>query len=347
MYFKQFGAGVTKELQSRYEQSVNWKDGKFQNLEETDMSFSFRDMIDILYKQFTNRKEREPLVDLPIESFNKAHFLQEDNLAKIIWYGHSVLLFRINGKTIFIDPMLGPDAAPIAPMTVKRFSANTLDLIDDFPEIDLMLLSHDHYDHLDYQSILRLKSKTKKYYVALGVKRHLEKWGIDRDKIQEFDWWNNQVYADIEITFTPSRHFSGRGISDRAKSLWGGWVFKTPTENIWFSGDGGYGAHFKEIGDRLGPFDFGFMECGQYNEKWSLIHMFPHESVQAALDARVKRAMPVHWGAFSLAQHPWKEPANGFIDAALKQQLQICLPKPGQLFCIRDGFADAWWEEIK
>ena len=170
---------------------------------------------------------------------------------------------RMNEQTLLIDPMLGGNTTPIAPIANKRFSENTLQLIDGFPEIDLLLLTHDHYDHLDFDSIQKLKHKTQKYFVALGIKRHLVRWGVAPDLITEFDWWDNQSFENINITFTPTRHFSGRGLTDRNKSLWGGWAFENKNENIWFSGDGGYGQHFKEVGKRLGPFDFGFMECGQ------------------------------------------------------------------------------------
>jgi L-ascorbate metabolism protein UlaG (beta-lactamase superfamily) len=247
---------------------------------------------------------------------------------KALWYGHSAILMSINNLNLFIDPMLGPNAAPISPFSVKRFSDNTLNIIDDLPDIDLVLMSHDHYDHLDYSSILKLKLKTKHFYVALGVARHLKGWGIDESKITEFDWWDEKTFGDITITFTPTRHFSGRGLTDSAKSLWGGWTFKTPTENIWFSGDGGYGKHFLEIGKRLGPFDFAFMECGQYNELWHLIHMYP-----------------VHWGAFSLAQHSWTEPAERFVAEAKSKSISYCLPMLGELFDVGfEGIEE--WERV-
>jgi len=339
---KQFGGKLTDELTERYNQSKNWKKDKFLNLEETSMSVNFWDIPKLLYKQFTDKEKREPAKPLPIASFDKAAFLLDDVSFKYIWYGHSVLLMRMNGKTILIDPMLGPNASPIAPFKTKRFSENTLDLIDDFPEIDLLLMSHDHYDHLDYDSIQKLKSKTKQYFVALGVKRHLVSWGIDAELITEFDWWNESVISDINITFTPSRHFSGRGLTDRSKSLWGGWAFKTDTANIWFSGDSGYGNHFKEIGKKLGPFNFGFIENGQYNEKWHQIHMFPNESIQAAIDGRVKKSMPVHWAGFALAQHDWTEPAEQFKEEAKRKQLEATFPKLGELHTIADTNGP-WW----
>ncbi|MFT5513257.1 MAG: L-ascorbate metabolism protein UlaG (beta-lactamase superfamily) [Bacteroidia bacterium] len=266
-FSKQFGGKITSDLMVRYAQSPNWKQGKFQNLEETSMSISFWDIPKLLYRQFTDKERREPQQSIPVVPFGKERFLEANNTTQFIWYGHSVVLMRMKGQTILIDPMLGDNASPIAPSKTKRFSENTLDIISELPEIDLMLLSHDHYDHLDFDSIQLLKGKTKQFFVAIGVKRHLVQWGIEADLITEFDWWDANTFSNIDITFTPTRHFSGRGLKDRARSLWGGWVFRTETDNIWFSGDGGYGDHFKEVGKRLGPFDFAFMECGQYNEK--------------------------------------------------------------------------------
>ncbi len=341
---KQFGGKVTPELEALYAKSRNWSAGKFQNLEETNMNISFWDIPDLLYKQLCKKEQREPQLPLPIIPFNKENFLKDEVHFKFSWYGHSVILMRLHGKTLLIDPMLGANASPIAPFKTKRFSENTLDLIDQLPEIDLMLLSHDHYDHLDLDSIEKLKHKTKKYFVALGVKRHLVGWGIEEQKIEEFDWWTTQVFGKINITFTPTRHFSGRGLTDRAKSLWGGWVFKTPDENIWFSGDGGYGNHFKEIGKQLGPFDFAFMECGQYNEKWRAIHMFPDESVQAALDAQVRSMMPVHWAGFALSQHSWTEPVELFRKQAHAKHLKSIYPRIGELVNPNTEQNDEiWW----
>lgn len=343
---KQFGGKVTKKLKDRYEKSPNWVDGKFMNLEETTMDISFLNMPKLLYRQVFDKAGREPKKDLPILPFDKEKFLEPSDEAKFIWYGHSVALMRINGLTILMDPMLGPNASPIAPFSTKRFSKRSLDLIGAFPEIDLMLMTHDHYDHLDLASISRLQHKVKKCFVAIGVGRHLEYWGWDANKIQEFDWWKNAKFENIEITFTPNRHFSGRGLTDRAKSLWGGWVFKTEKENIYWSGDGGYGKHFKEVGEKLGPFDIGFMECGQYNANWHLIHMYPEEAVQAAIDAGVKKAVAVHWAGFALAQHVWKDPITRFTEAA-EGKLDVNTPQIGELFNTSDVITDKWWEEIE
>lgn len=343
-YFKQFGGKVTEELVQQYEQSEQWRDGSFQNLEKTELSSNLLKLPSIIYKQFFNGNGRKPAQPLAVKPFAKAAFLADSEKAKFIWYGHSVVLMRMNGKNILIDPMLGPNTTPIAPFSSGRFSENTLDLINDFPEIDLMLITHDHYDHLDLASIEKLKHKTKQYFVAIGVKRHLVSWGVEADLITEFDWWKIQNFEGITISFTPTRHFSGRGLSDRMKTLWGGWVFKTSNENIWFSGDGGYGSHFHEVGKRLGPFDFAFMECGQYNEDWRPIHLFPEEAIQAAIDAGAQKVMPVHWGAFDLSyQHTWQEPAELFVKTAVERQLNYSLPPLGEIFEVASVFQNKWW----
>jgi L-ascorbate metabolism protein UlaG (beta-lactamase superfamily) len=345
-FTRHFGGKTTKDLEARYARSGQWNNGKFQNLEETTMSINFQSLPKLLYKQFCEKEGREPRSKLPITPFDKDSFERNSSTSKFIWYGHSVVLMRMNNQTLLIDPMLGDNASPIAPFATKRFSDNTLDLIDDFPDIDLLLLTHDHYDHLDLKSIQKLKSRVRKFYVALGVGRHLIKWGVPQELITEFDWWDYHNFEGIDITFTPTRHFSGRGISDRAKSLWGGWVFKTQAENIWFSGDGGYGKHFSHIGEQLGPFDFAFMECGQYNENWHHIHMYPEESVRAALDGMAKKVMAVHWAGFSLAQHSWTDPIERFVAECQKSNLRCLAPPLGKQFSSEDE-ADGvkWWNQ--
>jgi L-ascorbate metabolism protein UlaG (beta-lactamase superfamily) len=341
---KQFGGKITDDLLKRYSQSPHWREGKFMNLEETSMAFSLQALPKFLYKQFCKSKGREPQNSISVQPFDQNTFLSPSEKAKIIWYGHSVMLIRINEKTILIDPMFGSNSAPVGPFNIKRFSKNTLDIIDQLPPIDLLLLSHDHYDHLDLKSMEKLIPNVKEFFVALGCARHLIEWGVDSNLIQEFDWWDNQNFEGIDITFTPSRHFSGRGLKDRAKSLWGGWVLKTYNENIYFSGDGGYGTHFREVGEKLGPFDFGIMECGQYHENWHQIHMYPEEAIQAAIDAKANKVMAVHWGAFALAQHSWKEPIERFTKAASENGVTAFTPRIGELFSTRDSINERWWE---
>ncbi|HMQ47486.1 MAG TPA: MBL fold metallo-hydrolase [Saprospiraceae bacterium] len=347
MSSKQFGGKITKKWKAAYEVSEHWKNGKFQNLMDTTLGVNFWNIPKMLYRQLCASKASYPKQNLPIKSLDLNAFLKEDTEPKFVWYGHSVLLMRLQGKSILIDPMFGDDCSPIGPKRTKRFSANSLECINHLPEIDLVLITHDHYDHLDYDSMLKLKNKVKNYFVALGAKRHLVSWGIESDKIAEFDWWDAKIFENIQITFTPTRHFSGRGLSSMAKCLWGGWALKTENFNVWFSGDSGYGPHFKEIGNVLGPFDIGFMECGQYCEDWPDIHMFPNESVQAATDAGVKNAVPVHWGGFNLSyQHDWFEPPEAFMKFAQKKNLDVLTPQLGQVFSINLP-TEEWWKNLE
>lgn len=344
-WLRQFGGKLNDKRIARYEKSDNWKEGVFQNLEETTMDISVGKIPGLLCEQLFHKEGKQPKENLPIIPLNKTEFLQPSKEPKIIWYGHSVVLLRLDGKTILIDPMMGPNASPIAPFATKRYSKNTLDIIDTWPEIDIMLMTHDHYDHIDLDSFERLKNKVKHYVVSLGTGRHYEDWGISQGKITELDWWEKISLGGLTFHLTPSRHFSGRGATNRAKSLWGGWAITSSENKIWFSGDGGYGEHFKEIGERLGPFDFGIMECGQYNELWHQIHMYPEESVQAAIDARAKKIMPVHWAGFTLAQHSWKEPAERFVAEAKKLRIPYLTPRLGEMFNLRSDSTTPWWEE--
>lgn len=345
MKSKQFGGRITKEHKELYMRSPNWSDGTFKNLEETPSAVDWKKIPGMICKQIKGHRHGYPKSPLPFQSFDTDNFLARSEETKMIWYGHSVVLLRMNGKNILIDPMLGEDASPIAPKKTRRFSENTLSICEQLPDIDLMVLTHDHYDHLDHASISRLKVKTSRYYVAMGLQRHLVSWGVEPESVQEFDWWDESIFEDINITFTPTRHFSGRGITSIAKCLWGGWAFKTATENIWFSGDGGYGSHFKTIGDKLGPFDFAFMECGQYGEDWALIHLFPEESVRAAKEAGAKAVMPVHWGGFNLSyQHAWYEPVENFINHCEKENLNYLVPPIGEIFNYKMDIQLPWWK---
>ena len=339
----QFGTLPGKQHKERYSQSLNWKDGKFQNLEFTTMDIKASKIPGLMYRQFFVKGGRMPGQSWSIDGWKSALDVNNSDEVTYVWFGHSTLMMNINGFIVLIDPMFGDNAAPVSPFPVKRFSESIFNVVDLLPEVDLVLISHDHYDHLDHGSIVKLRAKSKQFYVALGVGRHLIKWGVDANRIKEFDWWEEAQAGTLKITFTPSRHFSGRGLTDRARSLWGGWVLDTGCEKIWFSGDGGYGKHFEEIGRRLGPFDLGFIECGQYNEMWHKIHMYPEESVVAALEAGVKRAMPVHWGSFALAMHHWKEPVDRFVEEAQKRGLDFMVPRQGDISLIAGNSSEAWW----
>lgn len=340
----QFGGRFSRKYKQRYKGSKHWDGKRFVNLSPTGINVNVATLPKILKQQFANRKERTPEKSIEIIPFDPLKFSAQKEKPKFIWYGHSVLLLQLEGYNFLIDPMFGRDAAPIAPFASPRFSEDSINLIDSLPKIDAVFLTHDHYDHLDYASIKKLNKSPKMYFVALGISRHLERWGIPKAQIVELDWWEETYFKDIKIVFTPSRHFSGRGTRDKAKSLWGGYVFKTENHSIYWSGDGGYDDHFKEIGNKYGPFDWGFIECGQYNEYWHQIHMFPEESVQAAIDSATKTAIPVHWAGFSLAMHHWADPVIRFYKESEKQDLNYLTPQLGEIVVLGETQKNTqWW----
>ena len=338
----QFGGKLVKEDALRLEKSKQWKNGAFQNQSKMTMSLSLKSIPSLLKESLQGRKARNPKQEIEIENFDPEKF-KLDGIPKFIWYGHSTLLLQINNKNILIDPMFGDDASPVGPLRTKRFSKDSLSLIEQLPAIDAILMTHDHYDHLDFKSIRILKKKVDTFLVPLGLGRHLEHWGIDKSNVTEFDWWQEMQLFGLDLVYTPSRHFSGRGAFDRAKSLWGGWVIKSSEHSIYWSGDSGYDEHFKVIGEKFGPFDWGFMECGQYNERWDQIHMYPEDCAQAAIDAKVKYAIPVHWGAFSLALHHWKDPITRFVSAAEQKDQSFLTPAPGTVVDMNTKNTDSWW----
>lgn len=344
-YFKLFGGKISPEEKTVLQQSPHWKQNKFHNLVPTDMGFGLKDLPTYLYRQWQTRAVRRPQNTWSIPAFDAEKFNPSAAKVKYIWYGHSALLLQVNGKNIFIDPMMGGDAAPIAPIPSQRFSAESLAILHQVPALDYVLISHDHYDHLDYDSIEILKNKTQKFLVALGVQRHLIQWGIDPKKIETFDWYESRTYSDLIFHFTPTRHFSGRGLFDRFQSLWGGWIIQTTDHRIYFSGDGGYGSHFKKIGDQYGPFDLTFIECGQYNDLWPDLHMFPEEAVQAAIDSQSQFTIPVHWGGFALAQHAWFEPPQRFTEEAKEKSILFQIPQIGRIYDLDKESKDSdWWK---
>ena len=339
----QFGGRISSEESANYQTSPQWNGKKFVNAITTEMDISLSNMPGLLKKQFSDTEGRRPEENLRIAEFDSLVWQEDTTYAKFIWFGHSVGLLKMGALNFLIDPMFGDDTAPVAPFKSARYSANTLSIIDRLPPIDAVFFSHDHYDHLDYASIQKLRGKVAHYYVPLGVSRHLERWGVASEKITQLDWWNGFTVGEVEITFVPARHFSGRGLFDRGESLWGGYTFISPQMRIYWSGDSGYGPHFKEIGERLGPFDWAFVECGQYNKLWHAIHMYPEESVQAAIDARAEQAVPIHWGAFSLSLHTWKDPVQRFSEEAEKQGLKIVMPKLGYPVNLDSKPSGEWW----
>ncbi len=343
-YAPQFGAPSSGQALERIQASSHYQEGQFVNGIETSMDMGVGAMAKTL-QEFVTAKNVRPNRPLPTR-FDHAAFMSsvENDQVRVTWYGHSAILLEIQGKRLLLDPMLGPAASPVS-FFAKRFPYQTPINIDPFTDIDAILISHDHYDHLDYGSIRQLKDHTRHFFVPLGVGAHLRHWGVDAAKITELDWWESANLDNLTLTATPARHFSGRGLTDRNKTQWASWVLQGEQANVYFSGDSGYGPHFREIGERYGPFDLAMIECGQYNEKWEAIHMLPEQSLQAHLDVQGKVLMPIHWGAFNLAVHPWKEPVERLLQE-VNGDIVIATPSIGRSFVLNQTIPNGkWWNE--
>ena len=296
---------------------------------------------------FKNDSLRRPQFDLKPKKINIESFIgtTKDSTIKFAWLGHSAFILNINGKIILLDPMLGKHAAPLPIPSMKRYSDEIPFSLDDITTIDAVLISHDHYDHLDYPTIKKLRSKVKMFYVPLGVGSHLLNWGIKIENIIEMNWNDERQLGEIDIFCLPARHFSGRGPLNRNSTLWSSWALKSRYGKIYFSGDSGFGSHLFSIGKQHGPFDLALIDCGQYNKAWRNTHMFPKEAVQASKALQAKHFMPIHWGAFTLSTHSWTEPIEQALHRSKEMKQKIITPQIGEVLSINNLEKDniSWW----
>lgn len=345
----QFGGKHTKQDIKRFKTSQHFKEKRFVNLEPTKTFPSLSDFGKLMKEMSREVSDLSPSKQLPVQNVPKSKLKCISMQTRVIWFGHSALLLEIAGKRLLIDPMLSNTASPHPWFGSKRFTKKLPIMIENLPRIDAVIFSHDHYDHLDYETIQKIKSKVGRYYTPLGVGTHLQSWGIAKEDITELDWWQEVTFDNLTLVATPARHFSGRRLTDSNKTLWASWVIKSKDENIYFSGDSGYGNHFKDIGEKYGPFDLALMECGQYNDNLAEfpIHMLPEETVQAGIDVKAKNVMPVHWASFCLNRHPWKEPAERFVIKATALKLNVVTPVIGQVIYLNqlDNVNEFWWEK--
>jgi L-ascorbate metabolism protein UlaG (beta-lactamase superfamily) len=342
MHQKIFGKLPFGERLEKIQQSPQYKDGAFSNLSPTPVMAEDSSFWKTLKSYLNKPKDTTPSATIP--SFKTNLHTLESDAPVIIWFGHSSYLLRINGFNILVDPVFSGNAAPVSFM-VKAYPGSDIYTVADLPPIDILLLTHDHYDHLDYTTIMLLKAKVKMVVTALGVGSHFEYWGFDKNIITEFDWWDaHTVLPGLQLTAAPARHFSGRGIK-RGKTLWTSFILKTATHHIYIGGDSGYDRHFKEIGDKYGTFDIAILESGQYNAHWPHIHMMPEDTVQASIDLKAKVLLPVHWGKFTLSLHPWNEPPRRIVRKATELQMGITTPMIGEPVVLDRHYPTThWWE---
>lgn len=318
-----------------------YRDGKFVNPLPPRMN-----MGEAMFRWIKGADNREPEFVIPSIK-QSAETLAEKPVSglRVFWLGHSTLLVNIDGAMFLTDPVWSDRASPVSFAGPKRFFAPPA-LLKDLPKLDGVLISHDHYDHLDTYSIKELSKTGVTFYVPLGVGKHIKSWGIKPGQIKEMDWWDEVNVNGIKLVSTPARHFSGRGLFDRDETLWASWSIVGPKHRIFFSGDSGYFPGYKEIGDQLGPFDMTFIESGAYDQAWADVHLGPEQAIRAHIDLKGKLFMPIHWGTFNLALHSWTEPAERVISEGREQGVLVAVPQPGDYIEMERVPQMQWWPSM-
>lgn len=342
-----FGESPAGARLERIKKSPNFKDGKFVNLTYTPSLTEGYSMAGVIYdKMVTDYPRLTPIDQIPSQKVDLLKLPIEQNI--LVWFGHSSYYIQLDGKRFLIDPVFSGNASPI-PNTVLAFKGTERYKVEDFPEIDYLIISHDHYDHVDYETLIKLREKTKKVICGLGVGADFEAWGYPLVKILEKDWNETLDFGGgFFVHTTPARHFSGRGFT-RNNTLWMSYVLQTPSLKIYIGGDSGYDKHYAAIGKKFGEIDLAILENGQYDEKWKYIHLLPQETLQAAKDLRAKRLFPVHSSKFVLANHPWDEPLSKLTELNKDVKMPLVTPIIGQLVYLNDLKQPfkKWWVGLK
>lgn len=340
-----FGAYPEGERLEKIRRSPRYVDGEFRNLIDTPRFSEGNTMFSIfagdLFKRFENLR---PALPVPtVKTDLKALDIRQDT---IVWLGHSSYFVVFAGKRILIDPVFSPFAAPVS-VSTRAFEGTTLYSVDEIPEIDVLLITHDHWDHLDHTTVAALQGKVRRVLAPLGVGAHLERWGYAHENVHEADWYEKlELPPDLAIHLVPARHYSGRWLT-RNKSLWGGFVLESSTRRILFSGDTGYGPHFKDLARRFGGFDLAALDMGQYDPRWPYLHMTPEEASQAAEELQAKMLLPAHVGRFNIARHAWTEPFERISAVSEGKPYRLVTPLIGEPLKVGnlDQIHVRWWQD--
>ncbi|RYZ88210.1 MAG: MBL fold metallo-hydrolase [Proteobacteria bacterium] len=341
-----FGKAPAFDKLELISQSSHYKNGKFHNISFTPTLVEGYSYWGVIYKQFFKKDKRRRPTDIIPSIKTNLHNLPTDEDV-LVWFGHSSYFIKADGNNFLIDPVFSGNASPING-TNKSFKGSDVYTVADMPFIDFLLITHDHYDHLDHDIIVQLKDKVGKVICGLGVGTHFEHWGYPSEKIVELDWYADVVLDDqLRLFATPSRHFSGRSFT-RNNTLWVSYVLETSSLKLYLGGDSGYDTHFADIGRLYGPFDLALLDNGQYNEAWRYIHMMPDEGLKAAEELGVKRLMPVHSGKFAMANHAWDEPLSK-ISALNNGKIPLVTPMIGEVVYLRHDQQQfkQWWKGLK
>jgi L-ascorbate metabolism protein UlaG (beta-lactamase superfamily) len=340
-----FGKLPMGERLERLQSSPNYKNGSFTNLNYTPQMTGEGGGLKIIKDMFT-AKNRRPVDVIPSVKTDLLNLEIEKDI--LVWFGHSSYFIQTDGKRILVDPVFCGNASPFSFM-IKSFKGTDIYTSADIPNIDYLIITHDHWDHLDYKTVKELRPKIGKVITGLGTGAHLERWGYAPTDIIENDWYEHvDLGKDFSFTLTPARHFSGRGIKPN-QSLWASFVLQTPYTRIFIGGDGGYDEHFLEIGEKFGPFDLVILENGQYNTSWKYIHLMPVEVLQAAKDLRARRLFPVHSSKFALANHSWDAPLKTITEKNKTFKQSLVTPIIGEIVNLKDTtqvFTE-WWRNLK
>ncbi len=317
-------------------------DGKFQNTIPR-QAMGLKKTLAIMWRIFTDKPDTTvPRVPIPVRPLTAA-MLAEAPDASLFRLGHSTLLLKLGGKFWLTDPVFSERASPVQWAGPKRFHAPPIG-IDELPPIQGVILSHDHYDHLDHAAILRLAPKVGVFVAPLGVGDRLIEWGVDPAKVRQLGWWQETEVQGMRLAAVPARHFSGRSLMDEDTTLWASWVIQAEGLRLFFSGDTGYHADFKTIGERYGPFDVTMLETGAYDAQWPEVHMQPEQTLQAHLDLKGRWLMPVHNGTFDLAMHAWHEPFDRILALAEKNGVKLATPEMGERLSLAAPHeGQRWW----
>ena len=343
-----FGKKPSGERLALIQKSPQYKNGKFENNSFTPELAEGYGYFDVLKQFFFKKVDRKIPTDIIPSVKTNLHEISLDQDI-MVWFGHSSYYIQLSGKRFLIDPVFSGNASPIYG-TTKAFQGTDIYTVDDIPEIDYLLITHDHYDHLDYKTIMQLKPKIKKIITALGVGSHFEFWKFPVENIIEKDW-HEKITLDQNLTLytTPSRHFSGRSIK-RCNTLWTSFVLETKDFKMYLGGDSGYDSHFKQIGDKFGPFDIALIDNGQYNPAWKYIHNLPEDVIKTMKDLNSKRVFPVHSSKFALALHPWDEPLIKVteLNANSENPIPLITPMIGEKVELKNEKQEfkQWWKGV-
>jgi len=342
------GAPLEGERLARARANPQFRDGRFVNV-VPQAQRQWSDTWTMLHEQFTGTQQRIPPAPLPVRALDVAALQAPPAPGlRAFWIGHASVYVELDGLRLLVDPVFSEYASPVE-VGPRRFQPPPLRL-DELPRIDAVLITHDHYDHLDMATVRQLAARGSSFYVPLGIGAHLDRWGVPAAQVHELEWGQERALRGVRIVATPSRHYSGRSLRDGNATLWSSWSVLGARQRFYVSGDTGWSDHFQEIGARHGPFDLAFIKVGAYGpgDSWRDIHMSAEDAVRAHVALRARRLFPVHWGTFNLAFHAWDEPIRRTVAAARAANVELVTPRLGEIVdAERPAGVDAWWEALR